>query len=235
MDSSRFKALALVPARGGSKRLPRKTLTLLSGKPLLAWTVATAFEAGIFDDVWVSSEDDEILSVASALGARTLRRPSALADDRATVVQVAQAALQDVARQGRSYSALYVLLPTSPLRRKETIRKAWQTFDKSGAEALMSVVRVEHPPQWALREMEGWIEPLYPKEFELNRQSLIPAFRHDGGHFIVQAAKFMECTSIGNLRTLAFPVAEEEAVDVNTSMDLAWAEFLLQRSELTTI
>src|SRR5262249_47449100 len=122
-----------------------------------------------------------------------------------------------------------ILLPTSPFRRSATIHRAWQTFLASGADALMSVVPLEHPPQWALTQIDGWLRPWQPTEYTLPRQALTSTFRHDGGHAIARTSSFLQAREFVGPRTLAFPVPSEEAVDVNEPLDLAWAEFLLQQ------
>ena len=226
---SERKPFALIPARGGSKRLPGKNIVPLGGKPLLAWTLEAAQRSGIFEDLWVSSEDDEILSVAEKWGGRPLLRSTRLADDRVTVVQLCLEVIRELSLQDRLYSALYVLLPTSPFRRGETILRAWRFFQESGADALLSVVPVDHPPQWAFTSADGWLKPLFPDAYESTRQTLAPAFRHDGGHAIAVIEKFVRWKSFLTPRTLAFPIDVEEAMDINRPEDLAWAEYLLER------
>ncbi len=225
------KPLCLIPARGGSKRLPRKNIVPFGGRPLLAWTLETARESGIFDELWVSSEEDEILKVAENWGGRPLLRSPGLAEDEVTVVQLCLSVLRQFDSQGLIYSGLYVLLPTSPFRRSETIRRAWWAFLESGADALLSVVPLEHPPQWALMKTEGWLKPVFPESYELSRQTLAQAYRHDGGHAIANIKKFRQSKSFFTHRTLAFPVEAKEAVDINEPEDLTWAEYLLGKRQ----
>lgn len=224
------KPLCLVPARGGSKRLPRKNVAPFGGKPLLAWTIEAALEAGIFDTVWVSSENEEILRTAETWGGEPLPRPPALAGDRATEIDLCLHVLHELAARGHSYAALYMLLPTSPLRRSETIRRAWRTFEASGADALLSVIPLEYPPQWGLIEAAGGLRPWRPADYETHREDLQKVYRHDGGHAIVRVQKFLREPGFVGARTIAFPVPLEEAVDVNEPLDLLWAEFLLEKS-----
>lgn len=225
MSSSFDKPLCFIPACGGSKRLPRKNVALLGGKPLLAWTI----EAAPFDAIWVSSEDEEILKTAQEWGGKPLSRPVELASDRVTVVQLCLHVIRDFAAKGQDYSALYVMLPTCPFRRTETIKRAWNTFLESEVDALLGVIPLEHLPQWAKTKIDGWLRPLYPTEFESVHQALTPAYRHDGGHEIANISKFLEMEAFLGPRTSTFPVSIEEAVDINEPLDLAWVEFLLQQ------
>jgi N-acylneuraminate cytidylyltransferase len=222
------KPLCVVPARGGSKRFPRKNVAPLAGKPLLAWTIEPALASGLFGgDVWVSSEDEAILAEAERWGGRPLPRDGSLAGDVVSVVDVALDALD---RVGGDADALYLMLPTSPLRRPETIRRAWAAFEQSGAEALLSIVPLEYPSAWALGTSEdGSLRPLDPVGYDTPRQRLTPAYRHDGGHAIVATGPFRARRELLAERTVAFEPPEEETVDVDNEIDLAWAEFLLAR------
>jgi CMP-N-acetylneuraminic acid synthetase len=217
--------VCIVPARGGSKRFPRKNVAPLGGKPLLAWTVDAARASGIFDRVVVSSEDEEILACAAACGAETIRRERELAGDDVGTVDVL---LDAIGRLGLD-DAVHLALPTSPLRRPETFRAAWQRFVESGAETLMSVVPFEYPPQWALAVEDGRVAALDPDRIESPRSALAQAWRHDGGHMILDVASFARRRTFVGAATVAFPVDPVEAVDVDEPEDLAWAEFLLER------
>lgn len=232
MRGSINRPLCIIPARSSSRRLPHKNVTLLGGKPLLAWTIEAALGADLFDAVWVSSEDEQTLRIAEHWGGRPLLRRSELASDQVSVAQLCLHIIHDFATTKQDYSALYVLLPTSPFRRSKTILRAWSTFLESEADALLSVIPLEYPPQWAMIQTDGWLRPLYPLEHGLLRQSLVPTYRHDGGHAIADVEKFLQLETFLGPRTLAFPVAAEEAVDINEPLDLAWAEFLLQQGRV---
>jgi CMP-N-acetylneuraminic acid synthetase len=210
--------------------LPRKNILPLGGKPLLSWTITAALDAGLFDRVWVSSEDSQILDVAEAWGGTALQRPPELAADHVTVVQICLQAVEGLTADGYSYSDLYVLLPTSPFRKASTIKRAWDAYRESGADFLMSITPLDHPPQWALVQRDGWLIPLHPEHYETPRQGLVPSFRHDGGHAIGKISEFLNRRSFLGPRMLPFPVPAEEVLDVDEPVDLAWAEFLLHRA-----
>jgi len=221
--------LCIVPARGGSKRFARKNVALLGGRPLIAWTIAAARDSGIFDRVWVSSDDAEILDVAVAAGAVPLVRRAELAGDTATVAQVCAAAAKQFADDGAAYAAAYVLLPTSPLRSAASIRAAWARFADSDADALMSVQPLAHPPEWALAVEAGCVAPADRERYETPRKLLPQRYRADGAHSIVRTEWLIAEQRLIGPRTLAFASPVEEAVDIDTPQDLAWAEFLLAR------
>jgi N-acylneuraminate cytidylyltransferase len=226
MNKNHKRPLCFIPARGGSKRIPRKNITLLQGKPLIAWTIESAEQSKLFDKLYVSSEDDQILQVAEDWGACPIKRRSELADDRITLLELC---LEEVERicQVENYTDLYLLLPSSPLRKASTIRKAWKNYMHSDADTLLSVIPCEYPPQWALTVEENCITPLYPHDYQQLRQDLKSAFRHDGGHLIIKISWFLETKIFIGPKTLAFWSSLEESVDIDEPMDLLWAQFLL--------
>lgn len=224
-----MRPLALVPARASSKRFPRKNVALLGGRPLLAWTIEPALASELFDAVWVSSEDAEVRAVAERLGAATLARPERLAGDRVTVADVCHDALEELARRGQHFDVVYVLIPTTPFRTPAAIRAAWRRFVASDADGLLSIVEMEHTPQYAYVERDGWARPWLPAVADAPRPDLETTYRHDGGHLIVRADVVRRTRRLLGERTLAHRVRPEEAVDINWPLDLEWAEFLLAR------
>ena len=223
------KPLCIIPARGGSKRLPRKNIIDLAGKPLLAWTIKPAFESALFDQVWVSTEDEEIRQVAEKWGARSLPRPAELAGDTITIVQLCLYILGQFEEKGQAYSSVYVLSPTNPFRTGGEIRAAWEAFQAAQADALLSVVPLEFPPQWSLVREGDWLRPWSPDTFETPRADLLPLYRPEGSYVIVRSRVLRERRSFMGARTLAYPVAASRAVDIDEPIDLSWAEFLLRQ------
>lgn len=225
--SGAARILAIVPARGGSKRFPRKNVAPLAGRPLIAWTVEAALNSGIFDRVWISSDDAEILRAGTLAGGTALPRGAELANDDATVAQVCQAAARELASRNGGSDAVYVLLPTSPLRSSASIERAWMRFVDSDADALASVSPLPHPPEWALAVEGGWVSPADPARYETPRRRLPQRYRADGSHSIVRTEWLIESGTLVGPRTLAFETPADEAVDIDGPQDLAWAEFLL--------
>ncbi|NEP42096.1 MAG: acylneuraminate cytidylyltransferase family protein, partial [Okeania sp. SIO2H7] len=134
MEKTLDRPLCIIPARGGSKRLPRKNIAVLAGKPLLAYAIEAAIESNVFEQVCVSSEDEEILEIASVYGADLpLRRPQELSTDRSQVKQVCTYLLEELTAKGRIYNEFAVLLATSPLRTAEDIKAAYELFKNENA------------------------------------------------------------------------------------------------------
>lgn len=149
---------ALIPARGGSKRLPRKNVREFQGRPMIDWSVEAALESGVFSTVTVTTEDEEIERTARAAGSDVMRRPAAIADDAATLTDVVAHALET---WGTGFDALCLLLPNCPLRDAGDIRDTWQVFRTRRPPALLSVVSYGWtPPFRALTETEDGLQPL---------------------------------------------------------------------------
>lgn len=144
--------VCIIPARGGSKRIPRKNLLLLNGKPLLTYTVEAVLKSQVFAEVYVSSDDPEILALAAACGARADARPQHLAGDSVKAVEIVS---EFLSRPGHShkYDVVGMCLPTCPLRVAEDVRAAMERFGRHRGQCprLIGVTRYEFPPQLALR------------------------------------------------------------------------------------
>ena len=219
--------LCIIPARGGSKRFPRKNIALLGQKPLIAWSIAAAGDSQLFENIWVSSEDESILALAEKHGGRPLPRAAELAGDNVTVAELCCATVDAFAARGEEYPAVYVLLPTCPFRRGKTIAAAWRLFEEQRADALMSVTPLKHPPEWALTSEEGWLRPVDAEGFEIPRPKLVPRYCCDGGHTIIRTEALRQRRGFMVERTVAFEAPVDERVDIDEPIDLAWAEFLL--------
>lgn len=211
---------AFIPARGGSKRLPRKALADLGGKPLIAWTIEAALAADCFREVCVSSDDAEIRDVAAAYGATVHRRVPELATDRVTLAQVLKSVRRD------RPDPIAVLLPTSPFRTPETIRQAVGMFGRRDGEQLLSVAPYPHPPQWALIRHGLTVMPAYPALWEQPRGALTPAWLHDGSYWMLGGP---------GQGIYAFETPAAEVCDINTPEDLAWAQWTLAQRQAVAI
>ncbi|MGH8048876.1 MAG: cytidylyltransferase domain-containing protein [Chthoniobacterales bacterium] len=142
----RMQTVALIPARGGSRRLPGKNLLSFGGLPLIVWTIRAALDAGTFDKILVSSDDAEILRVSREAGAETLQRPPGLALDDTSSMDVVWHACDSLVTNP---DILVLLQPTSPLRRASDIRQSLQLLEESGAPAIVSVTDRAKHPEWA--------------------------------------------------------------------------------------
>ena len=223
--------IAIIPARGGSKRFPHKNIALLMGKPLLAYAIESALESNIFSQVCVSSENDEILEIAIKFGAQlALKRPTILATDRTPLKEVCSYLIDKFEKQWIRYREFGLLLPTNPLRTAQDIRAAYKTFKNSDANFCMSLVRFSHPPQRAVCIRSGYVEPFWGDVYMTQTQVLEPLYRHDGSIIFANTRAFIEKKEYYSEKVIPFFISQDRSVDIDSPLDLAWAEFLLKRS-----
>jgi CMP-N-acetylneuraminic acid synthetase len=227
------KPLCIIPARGASKRFPRKNLALLAGKPLLAYALEAAFKSQVFETVCVSSEDEEILEAARRHGAPlVLKRPPELATDTAQVRQVCLYLLEDFLKQGHAYREFGVMLLTNPLRIASDIIKAYEIFQHADANYVMSLVPFSHPPQRAVWAPHGYVEPYFGPQYMKPAQVLAPLFRHDGSIIFGKSEVFLREKEFFGSKVAPYFMPVERSVDIDTPLDLEWAEFLMTRHTL---
>jgi len=143
LKQNRF--LAIIPARGGSKRLPKKNILKLNKKPLITYSIKAAQQSNFIDDVVVSSDDDDILNISLNYGAKTIKRPDQLSQDGSTTFD----AIKHTIENYESYEYIVLLQPTSPLRDEKDIDEAIKLLDEKKADAIISVCEMEHSPSWA--------------------------------------------------------------------------------------
>ena len=226
-----MQPLGIIPARGGSKRFPRKNIALLLNKPILAYAIEAALESNVFSKVCVSSEDNEILDIASKYGALlVLKRPASLSSDGTTLKEVCAFIMSSFEKQGVHYHEFGLLLPTNPLRTSQDIRGAYKTFKNSTANFCMSLVKFSHPPQRAVCIRSGYVEPFWGQEFMTQTQKLESLYRHDGSIIFANTRAFMNKKEFYGGKVIPYFIPEDRSVDIDSQLDLEWAEFLLSKA-----
>jgi CMP-N-acetylneuraminic acid synthetase len=215
--------LAIVPARGGSRGIPRKNLVLVGGKPLMQWSIDAALAASGIDAVAVSSDDPEILSLGERLGARGVKRPDELATDEASMLPVLQHCIAAVELQtGRPVDSIVLLQPTSPLRTTRDIEGALALQRATGARAVVSVVEVDNKPLKLFCERpDGSLRGVFSDEAPFARRQDLPrALQPNGAIYIYDACDIMAGSMFPvGMRPYIMPA--DRSVDVDTPEDLA--------------
>lgn len=223
-----MKPLCVIPARAGSKRLPAKNIAPLGGKPLLAWTIEAARESGIFDCVYVSTEDETIAVLAEKFGAdASIRRPAALAGDEVTNVQVSLHLFDSLEAMGRRYDAIVCLQPSSPLRNGPDIHNAWDLFMRTHPDFLVSATPIDpHYFHWALkRDEDGRCAMVFGERYVTVRQKLPEFFRPNGAIKIARPDALRQQNNFfGNPLAISL-MDEAHSVHVAVRYDLALCEF----------
>lgn len=222
-----MSTLAIVPARGGSQRIPRKNIRPFAGRPMLAWPIAAARESGCFDEIMVSTEDAEIAEVACAAGATVpFFRSAENANDTATLADVLLEVLDAYAAAGRVVETFCCLLATAPFVTPERLREGRALLDGSTAGSVVPVCRFASPIQRALRRTpEGRLVMFAPENYATRSQDLEPAF-HDAGQFYwVRTAALRAERRLFTSDTLALELPASEVQDIDTEEDWRVAEF----------
>jgi N-acylneuraminate cytidylyltransferase/CMP-N,N'-diacetyllegionaminic acid synthase len=226
-----MRVLGLIPARGGSKGIPRKNIRPLAGRPLLAYTADAARQSRSLERVILSTEDDEIAAVGRSLGLEVpFRRPLELAaDDTPGMAPVlhALAWLADV--EGYRPDALVLLQPPSPLRRGWHIDEAVAMLARENADSVLSVCAPDYHPYWMKVMRDGRLVPFMPEgAYYHSRQALPPVFRTNGAIYVARVDRLIEHRTFELERTLPYPMAREESVNIDDEFDWWLAEQLLR-------
>lgn len=224
--------LAIIPARGGSKRLPRKNVLDLVGKPLIAWTIEAAKQSKYIDKILVSSDDAEILQIAGDLRVDTIKRPKELASDTATTVAVIEHVLQ---QNFGKFDFIVLLQPTSPLRNARHIDEAIELLAQKNADAIISVCETEHSPLWTNTLPEdGSMNFFLSSEIKNKRSQDLPQyFRLNGAIYICSVDKLNECqTLLIDKNSYAYKMTLSDSVDIDTQLDFNIAEIQLNTNKL---
>ena len=221
----RMKKIAIITARGGSKRIPRKNIKDFCGKPILAYSIEAAVSSGLFDTVMVSTEDEEIAEVAKRYGAEVpFYRSEKTAGDFATTNDVLLEVLEEYKKRGQEFELACCIYPTAPFVSAEKLKKAMGELENSDADTLIPVVPFSYPPQRAMVVLEGRLVFFQPEYMDSRSQDLEPHY-HDVGQFYVFRTEAFERNRklmLGNI--LPFVISELEVQDIDNESDWKIAE-----------
>lgn len=213
--------VAVIPARGGSKRLPRKNVADFLGKPIIAWTIEAALTCGRFDRVIVSTEDAEIAAVATHYGAEIANRPATLASDTAGVVDVCLDLLDRLETAGRPCTAFCCLYATAPLRTADDIASVIDLLEPGLCDFAMAVTHYDLPPYRALRQSDdGTLVPMWPELVGRKSQDMPPLVVNNGSTYAATVAAFRKHRSFTGPGTRGFLMPRERSSDIDDAQDL---------------
>ena len=217
-----MRSIAIITARGGSKRIPRKNVKPFMGKPMIAYAIAAAQESRLFDEVMVSTDDAEIAAIAKNYGAAVpFMRSAATANDFATTADVLNEVIAEYAKLGVAFDEFCCIYPCVPFLTGELLREAHEDFAASAADSLMPVVKYSFPIQRAVRRnAEGFLEYREPENKLKRSQDLEPMYHDVGMFYFHKTASF--CAK--NARMAMFEMPEERVQDIDTLDDWKMAE-----------
>lgn len=221
-----MKTLAIIPARGGSKRIPRKNVKTFMGRPIIAYSICAALDSGLFDEVMVSTDDKEIAAISSGLGAKVpFLRSAATSGDGATTRDVMLEVLGDYSRCGKEFDRLCCIYPCAPLLTSEILQESYRRFVETDADMLMPVVRYSFPVQRALKiGADGLLEYREQSEADRRSQDLEPMF-HDAGVFYWTKVRSYLVGEVWHRAFYEFPEIRVQDIDSEEDWRLAEVKY----------
>ena len=220
-----MKALAVITARGGSKRIPRKNIKPFCGQPIITYSIKAALESGVFEEVMVSTDDEEIAENAKVAGAQVpFMRSSDTANDFATTADVIAEVLESYKQCGKVFDAVCCIYPTAPFVSAIKLKNAMQLLDEKDADSVLPVVRFSFPPQRSVIMEDGFMKFKWP-EHALTRSQDLEPFYHDAGQFYcLRTESFMKQKKMVMEKTVPIEMPELEVQDIDTEEDWKIAE-----------
>jgi len=217
--------LAIITARGGSKRIPRKNIRDFCGKPIIAYSIEAAIRSGCFDEVMCSTDDEEIASVARRFGAEVpFLRSAETSNDFATTADVLNEVISEYQKRGKSFEFFCCLYPTAPFVNAERIRKGYEAMVAKNAAGAMPVVRYSYPIQRALCISDDVISMREPEHLRSRSQDLEPMYHDAGQYYWYRTADFLGNPNIMTSSPVAVITPESEVQDIDTLEDWKMAE-----------
>lgn len=219
-----MKNLAIIPARGGSKRIPRKNIKDFLGRPIIAYSIQATILSGVYDEVMVSTDDNEIAEIAKSYGANVpfLRSPDT-SNDYASTADVIFEVLNNYKKIGKEFDTVSCIYSTAPFITPERIQEAFSFID-GNVDSVFTCVAYSYPPQRGLRITDGKISMIHPEHLMSRSQDLEPIY-HDAGQFYISMVEsFRRNGSFWGDNTAGLVLSELEVQDLDTPTDWLLAE-----------
>lgn len=218
--------IAIITARGGSKRIPRKNIREFCGKPIIAYSIEAAIESGLFSEVMVSTDSEEIAEIAKQYGAKVpFMRSAKTADDFATTADVILEVLEKYREMGREFAYVCCIYPTAPFVTSEKLVQAVRLMEEKNPTVVMPMTAFSYPPQRSfVQDKDGLMKYKYPEYMTARSQDLEKQY-HDAGQFYVyHTEKYLECNGKVASGVMAITVSDLEVQDIDNEEDWKIAE-----------
>ena len=220
-----MKSLALITARGGSKRIPRKNIKGFNGKPIIAYSIEAALSSGVFDEVMVSTDDEEIADISRKYGASVpFLRSEKTSNDFATTSDVIHEVIEEYEKRGEKFEILTCIYPTAPFITADKLKKAVEDLKASDADTLIPVVRFSYPPQRAMEIRDGHLVFRQPENLTKRSQDLEPHYHDAGQFYVTRTESFLKTNSLLMGKILPLELSELEVQDIDNEVDWKLAE-----------
>lgn len=220
-----MRRIAVITARGGSKRIPRKNIREFCGRPILAYSIEAALKSGVFDTVMVSTEDREIAETAEKYGAEVpFLRSGRTADDFATTREVLREVLEEYESRGERFDILCCIYPTAPFVTAERLREAVKLLEENEADSVLTVARFSFPPQRCVIIQDGFLQFKWPENAQVRSQDLEPYYHDAGQFYCLNIESFHEQEVLVMQKSVPLILSEMEIQDIDTEEDWTIAE-----------
>jgi len=223
------KAIAIITARGGSKRIPKKNIKEFCGKPIIAYSIRAALDSGIFDEVMVSTDSEEIAEIARAYGAKVpFMRSAKTSDDFATTADVLMEVLERYQEMDRTFDVMSCIYPTAPFVTPQKIQSAYDTLTKEQAVMAMPVVAFSYPPQRSYVLNGNMLEMKWKENYNKRSQDLEKMYHDAGQFYMYQVEAFVRLKGQMTESIVPVIVDEMEVQDIDNESDWKLAELKYQ-------
>ena len=220
-----MSCIAIITARGGSKRIPRKNIKEFMGKPMIAYAIEAAKKSAIFDTVMVSTDDEEIATIAKYYGAEVpFMRSERTSSDYATTFDVLEEVIQKYKKQNNEFDSLCCIYPCVPFLTPLTLKQAYNTMQETKANAVQPVCKYSAPIEWAMKIEENFLFPNDPKMLTMRSQDLVPNNFDVGMFYFIKVKTLLEEKTMVPSKTAGYVIDEMECQDIDTIEDWHNAE-----------
>lgn len=217
--------IAIITARGGSKRIPKKNIKDFYGKPMLAYAIEAAKGAGIFDEIMVSTDSEEIADVARKYGATVpFMRSESTANDFATTFDVLEEVINEYKKQGKSFDELCCIYPCVPFLTSKTLEESYKLMRQTNANALQPVCKYPAPVEWAMKIENGFLIPNDKAALNIRSQDLTPKYFDVGMFYFCKTEVMLKERTVVPINTSGYVIDEAECQDIDTPNDWKMAE-----------
>jgi len=218
--------LCIIPARGGSKRIPRKNIKDFLGKPIIAYSIEVAIQSGLFDEVMVSTDDLEITEVAKKYGATVpFLRSEGNSNDFATTAEVILEVLQEYKTQGKNFENACCIYPTAPFVSEKVIRQGFNKLEENKGDTVFPVVKFDYPVWRGLKkDIEDKVEMIWKEHLKTRSQDLEPVFHDAGQWYWFNVYRFLQSKELYNQNTFGIELSLIEVQDIDNEHDWHIAE-----------
>lgn len=224
--------ISIIPARGGSKGIPRKNIKLLNGKPLISYSIDASNSCSLIDDTYVSTEDAEISEISKGNNAEVIERPDELASDDSSSIDVILHVLDYLENKGELPDLFVLLQPTSPLRTSEDIEASINSFLESDCDSLVSVCELDHRSLLNFSLEDGFlVQNNNEALFNSRRQDIPTHYSLNGAIYITTPEFIRKNRSFYSDKTVPHVMSKEKSIDIDTPFDFRLAEFILNECD----